>query len=89
MVDVFGPIIFSDYGFTIHYELSKACRAELFNSISNGVGNMKTMKIAYEVSSFAASEINKYAREFKDKQEYFQQIIELTKVINHKFKLKK
>lgn len=77
-----------DFGFEIRHELGtcKSLQAELFHSISNGVDNMKTLKIAYEMASFAATEVNRFAMNFTSKQEYFQQIIQLTKDINNKLK---
>lgn len=84
-VDVF-EVFTGEFGFCIRHELSPACGAELYHSIPSGVDNMKTLKIAYEMASFAASEINRFAMTFTTQPEYFQQILQLTRDINNKLK---
>lgn len=89
VIDLVGPVIVGEYHFTIKFDLDGAISDTLIDSISDKIHPMKTMKIAQDTASFAASELWKIATsEFKGKAEYFQQILQLVEVINDRLKKK-
>lgn len=90
VIDIYGPIFFDEYGFTIKFDLDGLLSEELFNSHTNKLEKLKTLKIAQETASFAAGELWKIATtEFKGKPEYYQQVLHIAEMINNKIKKKK
>lgn len=89
VIEVCGPLIYGEYGFTIKFDLDGLLSKELFNSVTDKVGKLKTLKIACEIASFAAREITKFAADCKSNEEYFQKMIQLTETINNRLKKKK
>lgn len=87
VIDLVGPVIVGEYHFTIKFDLDGLLSDPLICSISDKIYPMKTMRIAQDIASFTAGELRKIATsEFKGKAEYYQQIIQLSEIINNKIK---